>query len=126
MRLTRYHTLLTTFLLAISWLQGCSSKSEQVVFRAFADGFAAWWSLDLYDDGQFNLHLGGGDFEGTYLLRGDTISLSYTHLPTDAPAAFLINREKGTVSDMVLDTVSNSFKVQNKAWMRIMEDRLGL
>lgn len=105
----------------------CGCGRRPAVLRGFADGWAAWWSLDLYADSTFDIHIGAGDFAGQYTLCADTIFLEYgDKLPPDSdlPRAYWINRDGGTLSDIVWDVAQQCYVVQNRNWMKIAEDHL--
>ncbi len=112
-------------LLILGFLLGLSSCAPKpALFRAFSDGTMSWWSLNLYADSSFDMHLGGGDFEGHYRLLGDTILLRYPEAQPDAvgSAAFWIDRKGGVIMSMRRD--SAGWVLDSGAWMRILEDRL--
>ena len=53
----------------------CSRAQEDVVFEAFTEPFLDWYSLKLYSNGEFDLHIPSIDYSGTYKLSGDTVFL---------------------------------------------------
>ncbi|MEY3444477.1 MAG: hypothetical protein RLZZ519_2758 [Bacteroidota bacterium] len=112
-------------LLLLGILLGLSSCAPKpAIFRAFSDGTMSWWSLNLYADSSFDMHLGGGDFEGHYRLLGDTILLRYPEAQPDAvgPAAFWIDRRGGVIRSMRRD--DTGWVLDSGAWMRVVEDGL--
>jgi hypothetical protein len=114
-------------LLIITILLGLSSCAPKpAIFRAFSDGIMSWWSLYLYADSSFDMHLGAGDFKGHYRPLGDTILLRYPEAQPDAvgPAAFWIDRKGGVIMSMRRDGAG--WVLDSAAWMRVLEDRLDL
>jgi len=53
----------------------CSTAREDVVLEAFTEPFLDWYSLKLYSDGHFDLHIPSIDYRGTYKVSGDTLFL---------------------------------------------------
>ena len=112
-------------LLILAILLGLSSCAPKpAIFRAFSDGTMSWWSLNLYADSSFDMHLGGGDFEGQYRIHGDTILLRYPEgMEADnRPSAFLIDREHSAVVSVRWNSGGNRWQRDDVFWMRILED----
>jgi hypothetical protein len=59
----------------IAILVSCSTTREDVVFEAFTEPFLDWYSLKLYSNGEFDLHIPSIDYSGMYKLSGDTVFL---------------------------------------------------
>jgi len=59
----------------IGILLSCSTTREDIVFEAFTEPFLDWYSLKLYSNGEFDLHVPSIDYSGKYKLSGDTIFL---------------------------------------------------
>jgi hypothetical protein len=118
------HKGILFFLLASLLLIGCSRKPT--VFRGFSDGTMAWWSLNLYVDGGFDMHLGGGDYAGEYRVDGDTIWLQYLEEPAKGtgPRAFLIDRRKAVVVGLRMNAATQGLALDKGTWMEIVEDGL--
>ena len=57
-------------------LLSCSTYREDVIFEAFTEPFTDWYSLRLYSNGEFDLHIPSIDYRGIYKLSGDTIFLT--------------------------------------------------
>ena len=110
-------------LLILAILLGLSSCAPKpAIFRAFSDGTMSWWSLNLYADSSFDMHIGGGDFGGQYRILGDTILLGYPEAQPDAvgPAAFWIDRKEGVIMSMRRDGAG--WVLDSAAWMSVVED----
>jgi hypothetical protein len=121
----RHLISVATGLLAMALVWGCSPRPA--VFRAFADGTMAWWSMNLYADKTFDMHLTASDFEGKYALDGDTIWLSYVGESVDTakvPVAYLIDRENGAISSLTRAPGNSALVLSRNDWMQITEDHL--
>lgn len=60
----------------------CSTAREDVVLEAFTEPFLDWYSLKLYSDGRFDLHIPTIDYRGTYKVSGDTVFLKSIKVET--------------------------------------------
>ena len=60
----------------------CSTAREDVVLEAFTEPFLDWYSLKLYSDGHFDLHIPSIDYSGTYKASGDTVFLKSVEIET--------------------------------------------
>lgn len=100
-----------------------SCNDNKPVFDAFSDGFLDYYSLKIYADGSFVLHVPFTDGEGQSRISGDTIFLNYKEGTdiTKVPEAYLINREHNTI-----DEISYIWAFYQKAkvnrWMQIREN----
>jgi hypothetical protein len=56
-------------------LVGCSTAREDIVLEAFTEPFVDWYSLKLYSNGEFDLHIPSRDYRGTFEVSGDTVFL---------------------------------------------------
>jgi hypothetical protein len=60
----------------------CSTAREDVVLEAFTEPVLDWYSLKLYSDGRFDLHIPAIDYRGTYKVSGDTVFLKSIEVET--------------------------------------------
>lgn len=102
----------------------CWNKSAS--FRAFTDSFAASWSLNLYADGTFDMHLAIQDFAGKYTIQQDTIIVPTYDLNTQglAPQAYGIDRNSGSIFELNKTAGDNWIRSTPNRWMEITEDNL--
>ena len=61
---------------------GCSTPREDVVLEAFTEPFLDWYSLKLYSNGHFDLHIPSIDYSGSYKVSGDTVLLKSIEIET--------------------------------------------
>jgi hypothetical protein len=53
----------------------CSTVREDVVLEAFTEPSLDWYSLKLYSNGEFDLHIPSIDYSGVYKVSDDTVFL---------------------------------------------------
>ena len=117
------------FILAVLILTlavSCTNKKEKI-FYAFTDGFMDWYSLELYPDRTFSLHVPVADYSGTYKIIADTILLAYnkdTIGTGHAPIAYLIQYDKKKVDELEFDGQKHQIRQHDNRWIQIMENRL--
>jgi len=101
------------------------NNGNKTSFDAFSDGFLDYYSLKIYTDGSFELHIPIIDAEGQSRVSGDTIFLIYKEGTdiTKLPEAYLINNEHNRI-----DELAYAWAFYQKAWvnrwMQIRENNL--
>lgn len=75
---------------------GCSTAREDVVLEAVTYPFLDWYSLKLYSNGEFDLHIPSIDYSGIYTVADDTVFLK--SIETEQQWTFLIDREESKIT----------------------------
>ena len=80
--------------LSICMLLGLTAcETRQIKYSGFDDLVLGSETIYLYENGEFEIELGLGFHDGTYILKNDTILLRYDK-PTGLPQKFLLLEDK--------------------------------